>query len=477
MNSIKTANHSHHNHFYHHLVVATVLALVVAIFEHHELLNWLDTISLRVSLAIKSESGQIAPSELELTSNRVGVLLIGGDAFESEFKQETPLSRIVLAKLLKKIADRKSSVIAIDFDLSPGPDGALSNDGQDALDKTLMSIAQSGHTQPVLVNPFPVNDDLLLQKKFDWMHKLCLSGVRFAYPQIHLSQGIALRFPREVLSLGVVANESIKDEKKTSSNPEDPCALISHGIDKALFLSNLADPFVQQRSTDFGAMLPIDPDAIDRVVASVKTWTGDPNDNFESIKPGDVTFIGASYDPRDLFLTLQGAQPGVVFHAACADTLRAPSRPLAHSYAFIFDILLGVTAGYLFGWGWSKYNRASHAYITKLGNPWVLYLRAKGWLIANLIILVGWLLAIFALSALLLRAQLWASPAAMILGVFVKTLLASRHGAFEGHSFSGDKNASTELEFQSSWSIIKWTDFILSSPVLLYGAYLVFFTH
>jgi hypothetical protein len=309
------------------------------------------------------------------------------------------------------------------------------------------------------------------------MEKLCRSGVRFAYPQIHLSQGIALRFPKEVLSLGVVANESSKDEKKTSSNEEDPCALISQGIDKALFLSNLADPFVQQRSTDFGAMLPIDPDAIDRVVASVITWTGDPRDNFESVKPGDVTFIGASYDPRDLFLTLQGAQPGVVFHAACADTLRAPSRNLAHSLAFIFDIVLGVTAGYLFGWGWSKYNHASQAYSTKHGNPWVLYLKAKGWLFANLIILVGWLLAIFALSALLLRAQLWASPAAMILGVFVKTLLASRHGAFEGRSVSGDNHGITESGFESSWSIIRWADFVLSSPILIYGAYLVFFTH
>ena len=476
MNSSKTGHHSHHHHFYHHLVVATVLALVVAIFEHHELLNWLDTISLRVSLAIKSESGQIAPSALDSSTNRVGVLLIGGDAFESEFKQETPLSRAVLSKFLKKIAERKSSAIAIDLDLSPGPDGARSNDGQDALDKTLMGIAQAGRTQPILVIPFPVNDDLLLQKKFDWMEKLCRSGVRFAYPQIHLSQGIALRFPTEVLSLGVVANEASKAET-TSANEDDPCVLISQGIDKAVFLSNLADPFVQQRSTDFGAMLPIDPDAIDRVVASVKTWTGDPSDNFEGIKPGDVTFIGASYDPRDVFLTLQGAQPGVVFHAACADTLRAPSHNLAHSLAFIFDIVLGVTAGYLFGWGWGKYNHASQAYALKRGNPWVLYLGARGWLFANLIILVGWLLALFALSALLLRAQLWASPGAMILGVFVKTLLASRHGAFEAHSVSGDNPLNDELRFESSWSIIRWADLVLSSPVLLYGAYLAFFTH
>lgn len=477
----------------HHATVAAVLALVVVIFEHHGYLNWLDTVSLRVALSLKTEAAHVVPVASETQAGNVQVVLIGADAFEIAFQQESPLSRPVLTRMIKSIADKSPSVIALDFDLSPGPDGARGNVGQAQLDEALMHLAATGRTHPVLATPFPVLDDMLLQSKFAWMSKLCHAGVRFAYPHINLSQGIAMRFPIGVRSLGVLAHEVAAAPAQTTHEPpphdtasashgtasasEEPCSLVKQGIEKAVFLSAMADPTVQNGAAKFGTMLPLDPDALQRTATTAYTWLGDSADPFENIHSGDTVFIGSSYDPRDAFLTLQGTQPGVVFHAASADTLRAPPRNLGHALAFVFDIILGVSAGYLFGWGWGKYNHATVKLNKGQGQSWRLYVHARGWLFANLIILAAWLFLLFALSALLLRAQLWASPAAMVLGVFAKTLLASRHGAFEVTHGDAHGKSSTQTEPQKAARFALIADFTLGAPILLYGAYLAFFAH
>ena len=459
-------------------MVAAVLALSIVVLEHHGWLNWLDTVSLRVALALKSAPGQAAETSTAGAASQPGqvhVLLLGADAFELAFKQESPLARPVLTRLLETITARAPAVVAMDIDLSPGPEGALGNAGQAALDEQLIRTARQGKTQVVLVTPFPVADEALLQTKFQWVRKLCQAGVRFAYPHIHLSQGLAMRFRKEARSLGVVAAEAARGEAVVPS-ADEPCTLVGQGIDRAIFLSTLADPGQHQEASDFGTMLPVDPDALERVAATAITWAGDATDRLPGLQAGEVVFVGASFDPRDAFLTLHGPQPGVMFHAASAQTLRAPPRKVGHAAAFAFDILLGVSAGYLFGWGWGRYNHAAALQAGGQGRPWPLWARARGWLLLNVVILAAWLFLLFALSALLLRAHLWASPAAMVLGVFGKTLLASRHGAFEpGHgagappAHAGDALAAARVS--------RIGDLVLGAPLLLYGAWLAFLAH
>ena len=55
-------------------------------------------------------------------------------------------------------------VIAIDIDISPGPSGARSNYGQLELDQWLQKSSKQ-NTRYVLVTPFPVADEKLIQEK------------------------------------------------------------------------------------------------------------------------------------------------------------------------------------------------------------------------------------------------------------------------------------------------------------------------
>ena len=466
--------HSRWHHLIHHAAVATVLALMVVVLETHGWLNWLDTASLRVALAMKNSTSQLLGSGANAAATGAGpvkALLIGDDAFERAFMQESPLSRQVLRELLERIAQQGPRVVAIDIDLSPGPQGARSNLGQEALDAALIRLASSAALTLVVVTPFPVSDDTILDAKFKWMSKLCAAGVRFAYPHIPISQGLALRISPQSPSLGVIAIQAGKGLNPSSA--DEPCALVRQGPEKAFFLSTLSEAATHAQAGEIDRMIPLNPDAMNQMISSAGVWSGRTDDALAGIKPGDIVFLGASYDPRDTLLTLNGLQPGVIYHAASAQTLMQPTRKVGHAGAFAFDLVLGVLAGYLFGWGWSRYNLAGGRLASGHGSPWRLYLTARFWLALNLVILLAWLLLLFSLSASLLRAQIWASPGAMILGMFVKTLLASRGGHHEGSAHTSvDAGAAATA---NRFSIM--ADLLLASPLLLYGAWLTFLAH
>lgn len=74
---------------------------------------------------------------------------------------------------------------------------------------------------------------------------------------------------------------------------------------------------------------------------------------------------------------------------------------------------------------------------------------------------------LFSWSAVLLRLHLWSNPGAMVIGVFVKSLLASRSSVpvdlpHNNHTGTGE---------------VMLLDLILLSPVLVYGLWILFFSH
>lgn len=470
--------HSALGHLIHHAAVAAVLALLVVVLETHGWLNWLDTASLRVALAWKNSASQLfasAPVQGPVGSGappasspgpRIRPVQISDEAFELRFYQESPLSRVVLLELLERAVARQPSVIAVDIDLSPGPRGARSNLGQDELNAALARIAAAGRPRLVLVTPFPVSDDAVLEAKYAWMRSLCQAGAHFAYPDIPISQGLALRVDPELHSMGRVTSAVIQSDARRFE--DEPCALVRQGPEKAYFLSTLAEGASQARASELASMLPLNPNAVDQMIAASVLWSGRADDSLSGVQPGEAVMIGASYDPRDTLLTLSGRQPGMLYHAASALTLGSPSRKVGHAGAFAFDLVLGVLAGYLFGWGWQRYNRAAGALDHGSGPVWRRYLYARGWLVGNLLLLLAWLLLIFSLSAVLLKAQIWASPGAMVLGVFVKTLLASR-------SQTDAVTATASARPAGRFAIV--ADLCVGAPLLIYGIYLTFFAH
>ena len=174
-----TAHHvnGHHRHsqlgqLIHHAAVATVLALLVVVLETHGWLGWLDTASLRVALAWKNSSSHLLTEGTRFADVRspgsIKPVLINDEAFELAFFQESPLSREVLTEMLERVMARQPSVVAIDIDLSPGPRGARSNQGQDELNAMLARVAAAGSPTLVLVTPFAVSDDAVLDLKYQF---------------------------------------------------------------------------------------------------------------------------------------------------------------------------------------------------------------------------------------------------------------------------------------------------------------------
>ena len=458
------------HHLLHHALVASTLGLIIVIFESHGLLNWLDSASLRVAQAINPQTA--LPSESGQTvAKKVKTVLISSHAYERVFHQESPLSRPALQALLTDIASKRPKVVAIDIDISPGPSGARGNQGQLELDKWLQNNSRQ-NTRYVLVTPFPVSDAQLIQEKYLWVKKMCESGVTFAYPHVGTSQGYALRMSPNTPSLGVLAHNAFSSTGKENLFEFDPCALVAGGIEHAIFLNSLVDATLIIPTANFSAMLPLTLDAIEQCLASSIHWQGENHLELKTISKDDIVFLGSSYDPRDTLLTTNGEQPGVIFHAATTQTLISPTKKISHAMALCFDVVLGIAAGFLFSWAWKQYHDAADTLKHQNGSIFTAYFRVRVWLVLNFLLLLLWLCVIFFFSAALLRAQIWASPAAMIIGVFVKALIASRQST----SNEIAKINSSQQDTQIMKSIVIW-DGVLVSPLLLYGTYLTFFSH
>ena len=455
----------------HNVVVAAFIGLMITVLEHHSLLNWLDSFSLRMSLAMKQEVDELIPNFAvnKGQSNKVvstAVVLIDNEAFEGVFNQRSPLNKAILADLLQKISAKSPKVVAIDIDVSPARDNKEEVLAQNKLDQLLELLAAKG-IGIVLVNPLPVADDQLRSIKYQWMSKLCQVGVRFAYPNISLSQGVALRYSPDYLSLGVVASQVAKDRE--IKGPNSPCNIVSQGLQRATFLDATFGEVATHHSVDFSKMLPVFPDVIKSIANSSYRWLGDSKDTLDSIPQQAVVFVGGGFDPRDNFLTVQGIEPGVIFHASVQATDALGVRKLSTILAFIFNFVLGVVAGYLFNWAWTRQNQSMLSKSKAEGNNWFKYLKARGWLFINIAILLSWVGVLFSLTASLLKAQLWANPIAMIIGVFIKTMTSSRKG------LDGQSLISKHPDWSKLDSVTLIGDFVLTAPVIIYGIYLTFF--
>ena len=449
-------------------MLSATLALSFGALNNYGWLNWLDTLSLRFSLALGMESSGAAAMPGTPTREGVQAILVDAEAFERTLFQESPLSRKIASELIAKIAAQEPRTIAIDFDLSPGPAGARSNEGQQALDNLLVDIARRGKIELVLVTPFSVADESILQQKYVWMRRLCSAGVRFAYPTIQLAQGIALRFSPEWMSLGVAA--AGRDAGRQPNATEAPCRFIEQGIDRSVFLMRVSDDQPVYGNPSPGTMFPADPDSLNQVISGAFHWSGSLDDNFSFIKKQTTVFLGAAYDQRDKVLTIYNLQPGVIFHAATANTLRKPFTQVGNLSAFAFDWFLGILAAFIFHWGWGRYNSARRDLADASQSLTYLYLRAKFWLVFNFSLVIIWILLMFAFGAWLLKMQIWANPDAMLLGIFVDALAASRTDAVQSKKTQHTLDTSPDTE-RTSDQFVAWFDIALMVPIALIAFY------
>lgn len=443
-------------HGLHHAYVALVLASIILIAEQHGWLIWLDSVSLRAATALTPvvNALQGEPSSKRERDEPV-VLLISDEMYEKDFRQTSPLSRSLLADTLVRILDKKPEALAIDLDLSPGPD----DDGdarQRRLDEVLITAAKSG-TRVILGVPFPVQSDKLLAAKARWMQRLCASGISFGFTYIQTSQGLVLRYPTETGSLGDLL-------AGTSSLPvaTTPCAIIEGGEQAAAFLSKDFPGGLFVGGEELSRQRPLNTDYFR---GRTPVWMVAAEDVRAADLTGRMVVLGAGFNPNDEFLTAYGPQKGASIHAAIAFSERQPTKAVSHAMAILLDIVLGIAAGFLFHAIWGRYHFADERAMDSGYWPIQRFLAARLWLFASFAILVVWIAMLMAMSAWLLRHNLWNNPGPMIIGVFVKTILASRsHG--EHHEIS-----------QKAPAVMKYADELLCLPIVAWGIVAFFSSH
>lgn len=406
-------------HTRHHLLVALVVASVAVVLKYWGLLGVLEVASLRVVM-----QAQLAPPPApanDVPAWHPVVLLITDEMYETQLGEASPLNREKLAEWLHKItlgAPAPPATLVIDLDLSPGPEAATHRPGQQRLDALLAQIAAQGSTRLILMVPFPVATSALAEVKFNWMAALCEEGkkkpalpggrprLEFAHAEAPVTAGLALRYARGWYSLGVAAADH-------DASIERPCDVVAKGREKTLFLRRQSAP----SPASVVGLMPINVRGLALPEAALVAL-----DNPPTGLTGRTVFVGAAYGQRDVVATPFGLRNGVEVHAATYFSVREPVRPLSEWIGFPLEVALGLALGFLFAWSWGVYEKAARASATGL----LAYTRARGWLLLNLALAAAVCYGALVVSARLFPHNVWIDPAPIVVGVFVKALLASR---------------------------------------------------
>ena len=295
---------------------------------------------------------------------------------------------------------------------------------------------------------------------------MCAAGIHLAYPHIVLSQGLVMRYAYRQPSLGLVASAAVRQTDGTATEMPNLCADVLVGPEKTLFLSKAFAAETALGSDELAEQRPINADYLrDGVQQQRLIKNGEVTPEIVALKARPV-FLGSQFDARDEFLTPYGPFKGVVIHAATFYSERNPTHAIAHHVAVFVDLLFGAVGGFLFGAIWQRTNAAA----TELeagGASIGRWLVARGWLLAAFGILVLWLTMLFYGSAWLLTHDLWNNPGPMIVGVFVKTLLASRVG-FHGRVHDGDHTDKNSFKK----TFLNNLDWLVLSPIVIWAAFI-----
>jgi CHASE2 domain len=464
----------------HYASHALVIASATLLLDHAGMLEWLDTIALRLASTYASGTGTddtSAPSRERAAVLPPAIVAIDDTLWETDFRQASPLRRDVLRTLVAGIIAHRPDELFIDLDLSPGPAAQPPDEddrAQGDLDALLAAASASGKTRMVLAAPFPVEDNALRESKRQWMLRLCASGVEFGLAQIDSVQGTVLRqnFNLPLLFARPRHAPIRHDEGDTAATGTTLCALAGTAAG-AIFLDPRAEA---QRRSLYGwvpSTYPVRPDA----------FTAQPGrDLFLLARADDVSrlpdfagrtvFFGSNADVRDRFITVRGEMTGLRVHAAMyANALHPPERLAErHVASYLMEWALGIVAGIAFASGWRRYNDATLRATRDGAISWADAWRPWGWLLFNLAGLVLTVWVLMYIAGRTLAGWGWINPAPVIVGMFIDSLIGSRtdpahdrhaaHGA--PHGGLSDKRAAVA--------------FILCAPIVL-GAWYVIAVH
>jgi len=422
-----------------HLWVALVVASLVAILHHSfGVLGWLDAAMMRIVGG--GAYAQVVGQAPEAREGLPVVVLISPVAFETAFGNRAPLQREVLHDWLQVVVNAKPAALVLDLDVSP--DTAAQS--HDPLNTLLLKAAE--HSTVVLPLPFAVSTPALQEIKATWLAdtaaRECAPGqdkrdVRFGVADLQVRQGLVNAFEKGFPLLGAVAKvdkaqRCTKDEKALRVLPAEAASQAQ--MQRALAMLTPAFHPVLHFQQAHVQSLPFRPGFFARPEQVLMVDDLAQLKSYQAQLAGRQVFVGSGYDSRDKFLTPYGQHKGTVLHAAVAYSLTLGVDHLRVWQDYLIDVVVGVLAAVLFHHAWLRWGRAQQSLHQATASRWLkAYLLARGWYLGNLLLALALAGSLVYCSAVWAAPKgLWINPGPVVLGVFVKSWLASKQAIHAG---------------------------------------------
>lgn len=434
------------------LLVASIIVIIKG-------WGWLDRIQNSTLSALGTRYAAEFQDNTELV-DKVVFLRIDQTSYERDFNQQSPLSRKKLSALLMALVGlaegERPEVVAIDLDLSPGPNLKLCErpqsdeaqrlcNEQSELNDALLELADT--TEVVLITPQPVATPAARRAKARWVKSLIGNpNIHFGLPYISSHDGLVIKYDDEPSAFAHVickawheadggsnyCDMSAKAWKKIGGGSVTPDKLrevlsgkenqllaapiesdievgaiellidrgFSTGIRQHIGSSGLADYFQHPFNYRYLAGLQ------NRVV-TVGSASGGIHLPKQRDFSGKILMVGGDYGVGDRYLlpgmVLAGSQVHLAAFLSIRESLTVPPKFVDYLAEIGFGILIGLALTYLL----ENYHH----------NRNVL------WLAGNVVGLIAMPIGLAWISLyLLFFAGLWLDPGPLFLGMMIHLL-------------------------------------------------------
>ena len=309
-------------------------AFLSLILEHFGMLKLLAKFSI---LVVSSMAAHSPSQPVTIKSETPVVVVLGNADFVSRYGERNPLDRCEMALDIGRILEKSPKRIAVDFDLSPI---SKPSDKEQKCQAQLDQVLAANTGTLVLLTPFAVSSEPLMQVKHQWMTTQCRLGLHFADGTLEQSLGMVTEHSvgHDPASLSRMA-EQLHTKLKLSTYVCDQIAQATEPranrwVNEGWSPDAHAVPDPKTESE------PLNLRALTKTVAVIDIGSA----LFAQLPhlEGSPVLFGGDWGRDDSFLTPIGTQAGVVLHAARLASLVDPVKPLALYWAVLGDIVVGL---------------------------------------------------------------------------------------------------------------------------------------
>ncbi len=465
-------------HYGHKWLVLTLTTLAIAGF-----VNLLEKAGLLRGLEARLATTPRLPGPgltIPPLDEMPAVVVIDDRAYESYFRRISPLDRPTLARIIGGILATKPILLAIDLDIAPSdeeewqqalplydllcrhvrPDFLPSAAVSSCLDQTQPPASCDGLLL-TMIDPFDVVSNPVQDTIQAWQKKMRdVLGDCFSFAKAHIEQHdtMVIYYNTALDNLAVRSYMLLRQHRYPDwpAIPENYRGIIRTDLLKRAnsdlrFSSAEADrkPHIQLMPSQlaFPVRAALDGEFIAQQAPRPL------NGNTRSV------FLGGSWGNADKWYTASNdpsqrgdRTSGVVIHAAIFHSLVNPLS-IANKIALLaLDLLFGIVFGIFFEWAWSRYNAAARHFRQQLPahhlpfHPVLAMPLYRSYLpvflygSASLLLFISALFASLSLVSIGLSFGWWIDVTAIVIGIILHQIIASREHVHASAAFHGAGN-------------------------------------